>query len=90
LILKFLIDSGAPMDMLLRSPGNNSLLTVVPVDEQYLIDYFQLDIEAPLNFASNRTSRTLDSAAEQINDTTSQIQSLLQNQTVSPPVTGNP
>lgn len=50
LILKYLIDAGAPMDILLRSPGNNSLLAVTPVDEQFLIDYFQLDLDVPLNF----------------------------------------
>lgn len=84
LILKFLIDAGAPMDILLRAPGNNSLLAVTPVDEQFLIDYFQLDLDVPLNFAS-RNTRTLDGAAVQLNDSATQIQSLIQDQPVATP-----
>lgn len=88
LILKYLIDSGAPMDILMRSPGNNSLMAVTPVDEQYLIDYFQLDIEAPLNFAANRNARTVNENSVNPNDGVSQIQSLIQNQSELPPTTG--
>lgn len=88
LILKYLIDSGAPMDILLRSPGNNSLLAVSPVDEQYLIDYFQLDIKAPLDFAASRNARALEPSASQLNEGVSQIQSLIQNQPLPPPTTG--
>ena len=88
LILKYLIDSGAPMDILLRAPGNNALLDVQPVDEQYLIDYFQLDSNAPLNFAANRSLRTLANDATQVNDNVSQIQSLIQDQTETPKTTG--
>ena len=43
LIIKYLIDKGAPMDVLVRAPNNTALVEVVPVDEQFLIDYFQLD-----------------------------------------------
>ncbi|MBI3960059.1 MAG: hypothetical protein HY328_14700 [Chloroflexi bacterium] len=67
LILKFLVDAGAPMDILLRSPGNNSLLAVAPVDEQFLIDYFRLDLDVPFNFAS-RNTRILEGESLQIND----------------------
>ncbi len=48
LIIKYLIDRGAPMDILVRAPSNTSLVEVTPVDEQFLIDYFQLDIPADL------------------------------------------
>lgn len=86
LILKYLLDSGAPMDLLLRAPGNNALMTVSPVDEQYLIDYFQLEIDAPLDLASSRNSRTVNPGESQANETASQIQSILQTQpTPSPP-----
>lgn len=87
LILKYLIDAGAPMDLLLRSPGNNSLLAVVPVDEQFLIDYFQLDLDVPLNFAS-RSPRTLEGGSLPSNDGVSQIQSLIQDQSEVPQTTG--
>ena len=88
LILKFLIDAGAPMDILLRAPGNNSLLAVTPVDEQFLIDYFQLDIDLPLNFAASRSIRTLDGETVPVNDGVSQIQSLLQSQPEATPTAG--
>jgi len=87
LILKFLIDAGAPMDFLLRAPGNNSLLAVTPVDEQFLIDYFQLDLDVPLDFA-NQSSRTLEGGSLPIDAGVSQIQSLIQNQPEVPPTTG--
>lgn len=87
MILKYLIDAGAPMDILLRAPGNNSLLAVTPVDEQFLIDYFQLDVNAPLNFAS-QSSRTFDGGNSSISDGVSQIQSLLQGQPEAPQATG--
>ncbi len=48
LIVKYLIDRGAPMDILVRAPSNTALVEVTPVDEQFLIDYFQLDIPADL------------------------------------------
>lgn len=55
LILKYLVDTGAPMDIFLRAPVNNALLSVVPVDEQYLVDYFQLYADSPITIArSNR------------------------------------
>jgi Flp pilus assembly protein CpaB len=44
LVLKHLIDTGAPMDFFLRAPGNEALSPVLPVDAQYLIDRFQLQI----------------------------------------------
>ncbi|MCL4835415.1 MAG: hypothetical protein KJZ86_23450 [Caldilineaceae bacterium] len=88
LILKYLIDSGAPMDLLLRSPGNNSLLAVSPVDEQYLIDYFQLEIDVPLDFAANRSARTSEPSLSPANEGISQIQSLIQNQSEVPQTTG--
>lgn len=47
LIIKYLIDNGAPMDVLVRAPNNTALVEVAPVDEQFLIDYFQLDTDAP-------------------------------------------
>lgn len=90
LILKYLLDSGAPMDLLLRAPGNNALMTISPVDEQYLIDYFQLEIDAPLDLASRRNSRTTDPASAQVADTTSQIQSILQGQPTPTPPTSSP
>ncbi|HRJ42754.1 MAG TPA: hypothetical protein PL105_12790, partial [Caldilineaceae bacterium] len=88
LILKYLIDSRAPMDLLLRSPGNNSLLAVSPVDEQYLIDYFQLEIDVPLDFAANRSARTSEPSLSPANEGISQIQSLIQNQSEVPQTTG--
>jgi Flp pilus assembly protein CpaB len=55
LILKYLVDTGAPMDIFLRAPANNALLSVVPVDEQYLVDYFQLYADSPITVVrSNR------------------------------------
>lgn len=70
LILKYLIDSGSPMDLFLRSPENSSLMTVVPVDQQYLIDYFQLDSDVPVDFASRvssiNSSRSTQSASEPV------------------------
>jgi len=84
LILKYLIDLGAPMDLLMRAPGNSSLLTTVPVDDQFLIDYFQLDADSPFNIAVNRSPRTSTETAPQAQDGASQIQSLIQNQTGEP------
>ncbi len=53
LVIKHLVDTGAPMDFLLRAPGNEALSPVLPVDAQYLIDRFQLPA-APTNLASDR------------------------------------
>jgi Flp pilus assembly protein CpaB len=88
LILKYLIDLGAPMDILLRAPGNNSMLMAAPVDNQFLIDYFQLDVDNPLNLAINRSSRTSAEDVSQNQDGASQIQSLIQNQAEDPPPAG--
>jgi Flp pilus assembly protein CpaB len=87
LILKYLIDAGAPMDFLLRAPGNNSLLAVTPVDEQFLTDYFQLDVNTPLDFA-NRSTRTFDNGGLPVSDNAAQIQSLIQDQATPPQTTG--
>ncbi len=43
LIIKYLVDAGGPLDLFLRAPGNEALVPVAPVDEEFLIDYFQLD-----------------------------------------------
>jgi len=88
LILKYLIDAGAPMDILMRSPGNSARLAVSPVDEQFLIDYFQLDLDVPFNFATSRTTRTFEDGNLQNNDGVSQIQSLIQDQSEAPQTTG--
>jgi Flp pilus assembly protein CpaB len=45
LVIKYLIDSGAPMDIFLRAPSNEALMPVAPVNQQFLIDYFQLKAE---------------------------------------------
>lgn len=81
LILKYLTDSGAPMDFFLRSPENNARMTVAPVDEQYLIDYFQLDIDAPVDFAGEGRFDTGTSADS--GDTTSAIQSIIRTEAQS-------
>lgn len=81
LILKHLTDSGSPMDFFLRSPENNARMTVVPVDEQYLIDYFQLDIDAPVDFAGDDRFDTGNSA--DTGDTTSAIQSIIRTEAQS-------
>lgn len=62
LIIKYLIDSGAPMDVFLRAPGNQALMPVTAVNQKYLIDYFQLDADVPVNLArdSARTSASPD------------------------------
>ncbi len=87
LILKYLIDAGAPMDILLRSPGNNARMTVAPVDEQFLLDYFQLDLDTSFDFAAGRGIRTLEDGAVQNNSDVSQIQSLIQGQSDAPATT---
>jgi len=87
LILKYLIDAGAPMDILLRSPGNNARMTVAPVDEQFLLDYFQLDLDTSFDFAAGRGIRTLEDGTVQNNGDVSQIQSLIQGQSDAPATT---
>lgn len=87
LILKYLIDAGAPMDILLRSPGNNARMTVAPVDEQFLLDYFQLDLDTSFDFAAGRGIRTLEDGTVQNNSDVSQIQSLIQGQSDAPATT---
>jgi Flp pilus assembly protein CpaB len=79
LVLKHLIDIGAPMDFFLRAPGNEALSPVIPVDSQYLVDRFQLQIDTGQGLAATQAfSRTnpldiaaeITSAVEQINAAT--------------------
>lgn len=79
LVLKHLIDIGAPMDIFLRAPGNEALSPVIPVDSQYLVDRFQLQIDTGQGIAAtqafSRTNPTdiaaeITSAVEQINAAT--------------------
>ena len=79
LVLKHLIDIGAPMDFFLRAPGNQALSPVIPVDSQYLVDRFQLQIDTGQGLAASQSfSRTnpldiaaeITSAVEQINAAT--------------------
>lgn len=79
LVLKHLIDIGAPMDFFLRAPGNEALSPVIPVDSQYLVDRFQLQLETGQALAATQAfSRTnpldiaaeITSAVEQINAAT--------------------
>jgi Flp pilus assembly protein CpaB len=44
LILKYLRDSGANFDMVLRSPTSSELFEVVPVTSEYIVDRYQLEI----------------------------------------------
>ena len=74
LVLKHLVDTGAPMDFLLRAPGNEALSPVLPVDAQYLINRFQLNLEMPSDLAANGTSAGATAAETDINVTTSAIQ----------------
>lgn len=50
LIIKYLMDTGADMEMFLRAPGNDTLAPSQPVDQEYLINRFQLHLEAPVDF----------------------------------------
>ncbi len=52
LVLKYLMDTGADMEMFLRAPGNDTLTPMLPVDQEYLINRFQLHLGAPVNFAN--------------------------------------
>jgi Flp pilus assembly protein CpaB len=52
LALKYLMDTGADMEMFLRAPGNDTLTPLLPVDQEYLINRFQLHLSAPVNFAN--------------------------------------
>jgi len=44
LVLKHLVDIGAIVDLVLRSPTSNQMFEFTPVSEQYLIDKYQLEI----------------------------------------------
>ncbi|MCB0114337.1 MAG: hypothetical protein KDD84_09615 [Caldilineaceae bacterium] len=55
LVLKHLIDIGAPMDFFLRAPGNEALSPVIPVDSQYLVDRFQLQLETDQALATTKS-----------------------------------
>lgn len=44
LVLKHLLDIGAIVDLVLRSPTSNQLFELTPVSSQYLIDKYQLEI----------------------------------------------
>jgi len=52
LVLKYLMDTGADMEMFLRAPGNDTLSPMLPVDQEYLINRFQLHLGAPVDFAN--------------------------------------
>jgi hypothetical protein len=73
LVLKHLIDTGAPMDFFLRAPGNEALSPVLPIDAQYLIDRFQLQIPTGGDLANASGSATPTVEVE-FNLTTSSIQ----------------
>lgn len=62
LVIKHLVDTGAPMDFLLRSPGHEALSPVLPVDAQYLIDRFQLQAIPPSSLAENGTTPATEAA----------------------------
>lgn len=70
LVIKHLVDTGAPMDFLLRAPGNDALSPVLPVDAQYLIDRFQLPA-TPSKLADDENP--LPSANTSVNVTASNI-----------------
>jgi len=63
LVLKYLLDTGADMEMFLRAPGNDTLAPMLPVDEEYLVNRFQLHLGAPLNFANVPDVPSFDFAA---------------------------
>ena len=50
LVIKYLMDTGADMEMFLRAPGNDTLSPMQPVDQEYLINRFQLHLGEPVNF----------------------------------------
>jgi len=52
LVLKYLMDTGSDMEMFLRAPGNDTLVPMLPVDEEYLINRFQLHLGTPFDFAN--------------------------------------
>jgi pilus assembly protein CpaB len=74
LVLKHLVDTGAPMDFFLRAPRNQALSPVLPVDAQYLIDRFQLHIETPSQLVSDGALQASPVTADEANPTTSSIQ----------------
>lgn len=73
LVLKHLIDTGAPMDFFLRAPGNEALSPVLPVDAQYLIDRFQLQIPSDSELAAFGGSATPVAPESERSITTSSI-----------------
>ncbi len=66
LIIKYLVDAGGPLDLFLRAPGNQAFVPVAPVDEEFLIDYFQLDSVG--GATAYRNYRTTVSQSEQTNN----------------------
>ncbi|HUF38777.1 MAG TPA: SAF domain-containing protein [Anaerolineales bacterium] len=44
LLLKYLVDTGANFDLVLRAPTSTQLFELVPVTDQYLIDLYQLEL----------------------------------------------
>lgn len=74
LVLKHLIDTGAPMDFFLRAPGNEALSPVLPVDARYLIDRFQLQILPGDELAAGSRSAAAPGAGDEFNLTTNTIQ----------------
>jgi Flp pilus assembly protein CpaB len=44
LLLKYLVDTGADFDLVLRPPTSTQLFELVPVTDQYLIDRYQLEV----------------------------------------------
>ncbi len=82
LALKYLMDTGADMEMFLRAPGNDTLTPLLPVDQEYLINRFQLHLSAPINFANVADVPSFDSTASQ--------EGLIANQTSDALETGQP
>jgi hypothetical protein len=43
-VIKHLVDMGAIVDLMLRSPTSNQIFELTPVTSEYLIDKYQLEI----------------------------------------------
>ncbi|MBX2996939.1 MAG: Flp pilus assembly protein CpaB [Caldilineaceae bacterium] len=74
LVLKHLIDTGAPMDFFLRAPGNEALSPVLPVDARYLIDRFQLQIPPGGEIAAGSGSAASATPGDEFNFTLNTVQ----------------
>lgn len=67
LILKYLVDIGASMDLFLRAPGDDTLTPLQPIDQQFLIERFQLQTGISIDFGSPAVATDPGSASSLVN-----------------------